>query len=68
MRVSLVLASALACIAAVGLASWLFDWSFTKAAVLAPVIVVSFGAVAALVVFWMRIALDPLIRRRRAQE
>jgi hypothetical protein len=29
------------------------------------VLVVSFGAVAGLAVFWTRIALDPLIRRRR---
>jgi hypothetical protein len=68
MRISLVVASALACAASVGLAMWLFDWSFGKAAVLAPVIVVSFGAVAGLVVFWTRIALEPLLHRRGAQE
>lgn len=68
MRLSLVVTSILACAGSVVLASWLFDWSLGKAAVLAPVIVVSFGAVAGLAVFWLRIALDPLIGRRRTPD
>ena len=68
MRASLLVASALVCVVAVALTTLVFDWSFTKAAALAPVLVFSFGALAGLAVFWTRIALDPLIRRRRARK
>jgi hypothetical protein len=67
MRFSLLLASAVASVGLVLLASWAFDMSFERAAILAPVIVVSFGAAAALVVLWTRIALEPLRRRRQQQ-
>jgi hypothetical protein len=48
----------LATAAALGLtalAAWHFEWSFEKAALLAPVIVVAVGALAFLVVLWTKI-------------
>src|SRR5262245_19729451 len=42
--------------------------SLSRAAILAPVIVVSFGALAGLIVLWTRVALDPILRRRRGQD
>ena len=67
MRVSLMLASAAASLALVALASLALDLSFERAALLAPVIVLSAGAVIALAVIWGRAALEPL-RRRRSQD
>jgi hypothetical protein len=65
MRAMLVVASAVASIGLVALTSWVFDMSFGRAVMLAPVIVVSAGAVVGLVVLWTRVALDPILRRRR---
>jgi len=42
--------------------------SLSRAAILAPVIVVSFGALAGLIVLWTRVALDPILRRRRGED
>jgi hypothetical protein len=59
---------AVATAAAVGLTlltAWLFEWSFEKAALLAPVIVAAAGAAAALVVLWTRVAWESLRRNER---
>jgi hypothetical protein len=47
------------------LVMWLFEVSLERAAVLAPVIVVAFGAVAGLVVLWAKVGWESLSRRRR---
>jgi hypothetical protein len=47
------------------LASWLFELSLARAAVLAPVLVVVFGAAAGLVVLWAKVGWTSLRRRRR---
>ncbi len=62
MRAKLVLPSALGVVAVTALTAWLLDWSFEKAAFLAPVIVVSLGAVAALAVLWTRVVWESLRR------
>ena len=65
MRPSVVVLSAVACAGLVLLVAWWFRMSLSQAAILAPVIVVSFGAGAAVVVLWTRVALET-IRRKRA--
>lgn len=42
---------------------WLFDVSLDRAAVLAPVIVVAFGAGAGVLVLWSKVAWEALRRR-----
>jgi hypothetical protein len=59
------LASSLVTTALVLLALWLFELSFERAAVLAPVIVVAFGAAAGVVVLWAKVVRESLRRRRR---
>ncbi len=60
-----VVAVAVAGLAALVLAAaWLFELSLERAALLAPVIVVSFAAVAGLVVLWTRVALESLREAR----
>ena len=44
---------------------WLFEFSLERAAVLAPVLVVVFGAAAGLVVLWVKVGFESLRRRRR---
>ena len=44
---------------------WLFEVSLERAAVLAPVIVVAFGAAAGVVVLWAKVGWEELRRRRR---
>jgi hypothetical protein len=61
----LVVGSALACAAVVGLTAFVFELSLERAAVLAPVIVVATGAALALVVLWTRVAFESLRRLRR---
>jgi hypothetical protein len=46
------------------LAAWLFEWSFEKAALLAPVIVAAVGAGAAVLVLWTRVAWESLRHRK----
>jgi hypothetical protein len=67
MRVPVVVGALAVSIALVVLASWWLDMSIERAVYLAPVIVLSVGALAALIVLWTRVALDPLLRRRREQ-
>jgi len=44
---------------------WVFETSLERAAVLAPVIVVAFGAAAGLVVLWTKVGWEALRRHRR---
>ena len=60
-----VLLSGLATTALVLFAVWLFELSLDRAAVLAPVLVVTFGAAAGLVVLWVKVGWESLRRRRR---
>lgn len=59
------LASGLVTTALVLLVVWAFELSLERAAVLAPVIVVAFGAAAAVVVLWAKVGWESLQRRRR---
>ena len=61
----LIAVSALVAIGLVLLVSWWFEMSLERAALLAPVIVVAFGAAAGVVLLWTRVALET-VRRRRA--
>jgi hypothetical protein len=45
--------------------TWVFEISLSRAAVLAPVIVVAAGAAAGLVVLWTKVGRESLRRRRR---
>ena len=67
MRVRLVAAAALVAFALVCLTAWVLDMSVGRAATLAPIIVLTFGAAVGLVLLWVRVALDPILRRRRAE-
>ena len=58
-----ILASALVTAALVAVAVWLFDLSFDRAAVLAPLFVAVAGAAAALFVLWARVGWESLRRR-----
>lgn len=44
--------------------AWLFEWPLDRVALLAPVVVVVFGAVAGLALLWSRAALESLRRSR----
>ena len=59
------IASGLVTTALVLLAVWLFELSLDRAAILAPVLVVVFGATAGLVVLWAKVGWESLQRRRR---
>jgi len=59
------LASGLVTAGLVLLVVWVFEVSLDRAAVLAPVIVVVFGAAAGLVVLWAKVGWEALQRRRR---
>jgi hypothetical protein len=56
--------SAVVCTALVFATAALLDMALTKAAVLAPVIVVTVGATVGLLAFWTKIAWDSLQRQR----
>lgn len=64
MRVSHLVLSALACTALVLVAAVVFRLPLERAAVLAPVIVVTAGATAFVVVLWTKIAVESLRRQR----
>jgi hypothetical protein len=59
------LASGLATAALVLLVVWIFEVSLERAAVLAPVIVVAFGAAAGVAVLWAKVGWEALQRHRR---
>jgi hypothetical protein len=65
MRTTAIAVSTGLVIALVGLTSWLFRWSLEEAAVLAPVIVVTAGATAFIVVLWGKIVWESLRGARR---
>ena len=58
-------ASGLVTAALVLLAVAVFEFSLERAAILAPVLVVIFGAAAGLVVLWTKVGWEALQRRRR---
>jgi hypothetical protein len=59
------LASGLVTAGLVLLVVWVFEVSLERAAVLAPVIVVAFGAAAGVVVLWAKVGWESLRRSRR---
>jgi ATP/ADP translocase len=61
----LLLASLAACAGLTALAAWILDWSFQRAAMLSPVIVLVAGAAAFLVVLWTRVAWESIRTHRR---
>jgi predicted ABC-type exoprotein transport system permease subunit len=61
-RVRAALVSGLVTAGLVLLAVWLFELPLERAAVLAPVLVVVFGAIAGLVVLWTRVGWESLRR------
>ena len=65
MSTKAVLVSTVVTTALVLLVVWAFELSLDRAAVLAPVIVVAFGAAAAVVVLWVKVGWESLKRRRR---
>lgn len=64
MRKATLTVSAVAIAALVAVSAWLFRWPLEKAALLAPIIVVTAGATAFLFVLWIKIALESLRRSR----
>jgi hypothetical protein len=56
MRIPLLIGSLCACAGLTALAAWLLNWSFERAAILSPVVVMVAGATAFLVVLWTRVA------------
>ena len=54
---------AAACVGLTFLTAWVFAWPFEKAAFLAPLIVLSVGAMAGLVVLWTRVAWESIRHR-----
>jgi ATP/ADP translocase len=65
MRLRAGLVFVVACAGLTALAAWLLDWSFERAAILSPVVVAVTGAVAFLVVLWIRVAVESFRGRRR---
>jgi hypothetical protein len=59
------LASSLVTAGLVLLVYWVFEVSLERAAVLAPVIVVAFGAAAGVAVLWTKVGWEALRRHRR---
>jgi hypothetical protein len=53
-----------ACLALAAITALLLDWSFGKAVILSPVIVLVVGAAAFLLVLWTRILVDTFRGRR----
>jgi high-affinity Fe2+/Pb2+ permease len=68
MSPKVVVGSAVACAAVIGLTAFIFELSLERAAVLAPVIVVAVGAGLAVVVLWTRVAVESLRRQRRPDD
>jgi hypothetical protein len=64
-RPRVVLIAIAACLALAALTALLLDWSFGKAVILSPVIVMVAGAAGFLLVLWTRILVDTFRGRRR---
>ena len=65
MRARVVLIAFAACVALAAITALLLDWSFGKAVILSPVIVMVAGAAAFLVVLWTRILWESIRGHRR---
>jgi hypothetical protein len=65
-RIRVVLFALFACLALAALTALVLGWSFEKAVILSPVIVMVAGAAGFLIVLWTRILLDTFRGRRRA--
>jgi hypothetical protein len=65
MRAKAIVPAAVAAVGLTALTAWLLAWPFEKAAMLAPVIVATAGAVAGLLVLWGRVAWESLRQSRR---
>ena len=64
MRLRVVLISVGACAGLTALAAVLLDWSFEKAVVLAPIVVLVAGAAGFLIVLWTRVIWESIKGRR----
>jgi hypothetical protein len=65
MRARVVLIAFAVCVALAAITALLLDWSFGKAVILSPVIVMVAGAAAFLVVLWTRILWESIRDHRR---
>jgi hypothetical protein len=63
-RIRVVLVSLAACLGLTALAALLLDWSFEKAVILSPIIVLVAGAAGFLMVLWTRVAWEAIRNRR----
>jgi len=63
-RVRVVLVASAACLGLAAITALLLDWSFGKAVILSPIIVMVAGAAGFLVVLWTRILVDTFRGRR----
>jgi hypothetical protein len=63
-RFRVILISLAACLGLTALAAVLLDWSFEKAVVLSPIIVLVAGAAGFLVVLWTRVVWESIRGRR----
>ena len=64
MRMSAVVIAFAACLVLAAITALLLDWSFGKAVILSPVIVLVVGAAGFLLVLWTRILVDTFRGRR----
>jgi len=63
-RLRVVLVASAACLGLAAITALLLDWSFGKAVILSPIIVMVAGAAGFLVVLWTRILVDTFRARR----
>jgi hypothetical protein len=63
-RLRVVLVASAACLGLAAITALLLDWSFGKAVILSPIIVMVAGAAGFLVVLWTRILVDTFRGRR----
>ncbi len=64
MRLRVVLVASAACLGLAAITALLLDWSFGKAVILSPIIVMVVGAAGFLLVLWTRILVDTFRGRR----
>jgi hypothetical protein len=63
-RLRVVLVASAACLGLAAITALLLDWSFGKAVILSPIIVMVAGAAGFLLVLWTRILVDTFRGRR----
>jgi hypothetical protein len=63
-RLRVVLVASAACLGLAAITALLLDWSFGKAVILSPIIVMVVGAAGFLLVLWTRILVDTFRGRR----